>query len=141
MTNKWIEYVKEYASKNGISFRDALRDPKCKEGYRKGGIKKTMKGGALVSELKYSFWNMPESRNLANFFLSTLRQQRQETEGVLDLVSDMVEEYFYNLGRDSDVSFEEFFKQAERIVIDWTGARVKNLRTDDNIDERPRKRK
>jgi len=37
MANKWITYVKEYASKNGMSYRDALRDPKCKAGYTKSG--------------------------------------------------------------------------------------------------------
>jgi hypothetical protein len=35
MPNKWIEYVKEYASKNGMSYRDALKDPKCKAGYQR----------------------------------------------------------------------------------------------------------
>jgi hypothetical protein len=35
--NKWVEYVKSYASKHKISYRDALRDPKLKEGYKKGG--------------------------------------------------------------------------------------------------------
>jgi hypothetical protein len=37
MANSWITYVKEYASKNGMSYRDALRDPKCKAGYTKVG--------------------------------------------------------------------------------------------------------
>lgn len=37
MGNPWIEYVKSYASKNGMSYRDALRCPKCKAGYKKGG--------------------------------------------------------------------------------------------------------
>jgi len=36
MTNPWIEYVKSYAAKNGMSYRDALRCPKCKAGYKKG---------------------------------------------------------------------------------------------------------
>lgn len=40
MPNKWISYVKEYASKNGISYRDALKDPKCKEEYKTGGMLK-----------------------------------------------------------------------------------------------------
>jgi DNA adenine methylase len=43
MSNPWIMYVKEYASKNGMSYRDALKDPKCKAGY-----KKPMKKGAGV---------------------------------------------------------------------------------------------
>ena len=37
MTNPWIAYVKSYAAKNGMSYRDALRCPKCKAGYKKGG--------------------------------------------------------------------------------------------------------
>lgn len=37
MANIWITYVKEYAAKNGMSYRDALRDPACKAGYKKGG--------------------------------------------------------------------------------------------------------
>ena len=37
MGNPWIEYVKSYAAKNGMSYRDALRCPKCKAGYKKGG--------------------------------------------------------------------------------------------------------
>ena len=46
--NPWISYVKEYASKKGISYRDALRDPKCKAGYKKGGCC----GSGLVSDVK-----------------------------------------------------------------------------------------
>jgi len=37
MANPWIAYVKSYAAKNGMSYRDALRCPKCKAGYKKGG--------------------------------------------------------------------------------------------------------
>ena len=36
MANKWIQHVKEYASKHKMSYRDALRDYKCKEEYKKG---------------------------------------------------------------------------------------------------------
>jgi len=39
MPNSWVSYVKEYASKNGMSYRDALRDPKCKAGYKTKGPK------------------------------------------------------------------------------------------------------
>ena len=41
MPNKWISYVKEYASKNGMNYRDALKDPKCKAGYKTGGMLET----------------------------------------------------------------------------------------------------
>lgn len=33
--NKWIAHVKAYASKHGMSYRDALKDPKCKSSYKK----------------------------------------------------------------------------------------------------------
>jgi hypothetical protein len=36
MANKWIQHVQSYASKNGINYRDALKDPKCKAAYKKG---------------------------------------------------------------------------------------------------------
>jgi RNA polymerase-binding transcription factor DksA len=34
MPNKWIEHVKSYASKHKMSYRDALKDPKCKHAYQ-----------------------------------------------------------------------------------------------------------
>ena len=45
MANSWVQYVKEYASKNGMSYRDTLRDPKCKAEYYS---KKT--GAGVVDE-------------------------------------------------------------------------------------------
>lgn len=37
MPNRWIEYVRDYASKKGIKYGEALKDPQCKAGYKKGG--------------------------------------------------------------------------------------------------------
>ena len=52
MANSWITYVKEYASKNGMSYRDALRDPKCNAGYSKSGVTITnKKGGGVIDEI------------------------------------------------------------------------------------------
>ena len=31
----WIKHLKMYASKHGMSYRDAMRDPKCKAAYKK----------------------------------------------------------------------------------------------------------
>jgi hypothetical protein len=50
MANKWIQHVQSYASKNGINYRDALKDPKCKAAYKKGPSSmmkssKKMRGG------------------------------------------------------------------------------------------------
>jgi DNA adenine methylase len=50
MANSWITYVKEYAAKNGMSYRDALRDPNCKAGYKKGGVVK--KGRGVIDEIE-----------------------------------------------------------------------------------------
>jgi len=50
MPNKWITYVKEYASKNGMAYKDALKDPNCKAGYKTGsGINKTFHTQDLVA--------------------------------------------------------------------------------------------
>ena len=46
MGNPWINYVKEYSSKNGMSYRDALRCPKCKAGY-----KKPVRGAGVIDEI------------------------------------------------------------------------------------------
>jgi hypothetical protein len=54
MPNKWITFVKDYASSNGMSYRDALKDPNCKAQYKSGagffediadGVKAVFGGG------------------------------------------------------------------------------------------------
>jgi hypothetical protein len=52
MPNSWVMYVKEYASKNGMSYRDALRDPKCKQGYKPS--KKVIAGKGIIDESKFA---------------------------------------------------------------------------------------
>lgn len=60
MPNSWVMYVKEYASKNGMSYRDALRDPKCKAGYKtKGSVankssKKVVTGMGVIDESEFA---------------------------------------------------------------------------------------
>ena len=52
MANSWIEYVKSFCAKNGMSYRDALRSPECKAGYKKGGkLMNPFGGGGVVDEL------------------------------------------------------------------------------------------
>lgn len=36
MPSKWINHVKEYASKNNLKYRDALKDPECSASYKSG---------------------------------------------------------------------------------------------------------
>jgi len=33
-SNKWVEHIKKYASENGISYRQAMRDDGCKTAYK-----------------------------------------------------------------------------------------------------------
>ena len=42
--SKWIDFVKEFASKKGMSYRNALKDPECKKDYH------ASKGGSLGKE-------------------------------------------------------------------------------------------
>jgi hypothetical protein len=44
MPNKWIEHVKQFAAKNGMSYSSAMKDQKCKDTYKK---QNPMKGGML----------------------------------------------------------------------------------------------
>jgi len=50
MENKWIQHVKEYASKHKMSYRDALRDCKCREEYKKGSGLGSSKSSAVSPE-------------------------------------------------------------------------------------------
>jgi hypothetical protein len=45
--NPWIQHVKAFASKKGINYRDALKHPDVKKGYKP---KPKMKGGATEEE-------------------------------------------------------------------------------------------
>ena len=36
MPNAWVNHIKEYASKNNLKYRDALKDPECKSSYKSG---------------------------------------------------------------------------------------------------------
>jgi hypothetical protein len=48
--NSWVQYVKDYAAKNGMKYNEALKDPACKAGYKKGGA--VCMGKGLVSDVK-----------------------------------------------------------------------------------------
>jgi len=43
---KWIEFVKEFASKKGMSYKNALKDPECKKEYHSS----KSEGGSLAKE-------------------------------------------------------------------------------------------
>lgn len=47
--SKWIEHIKDYAKRNNMTYKDALKDPKCSEEYRSKNPKtiKVKKGGKL----------------------------------------------------------------------------------------------
>jgi hypothetical protein len=33
-SNKWVSFIKDYASKNGMSYREAMRSEGCKSAYK-----------------------------------------------------------------------------------------------------------
>ena len=33
-SNKWVSFIKDYAAKNGISYREAMRSESCKTAYK-----------------------------------------------------------------------------------------------------------
>jgi hypothetical protein len=52
----WITHVKNYASKNNISYATALKDPECSKSYKKinGGALKGLDPNKKTEILKYS---------------------------------------------------------------------------------------
>jgi hypothetical protein len=54
--NAWILHIKDYASKNNISYATALKDPNCSQSYKKieGGKLKGLDPNKKTEILKYS---------------------------------------------------------------------------------------
>ena len=69
---KWTEHVKEYASRKGISYKDALKDNECKESYhkQKGEQKEVEKGNK-------EFKKRQSTKNLINFGEETIEIPRE----------------------------------------------------------------
>ena len=74
MANKWIEHIKSFAAKKGISYSQALKHPDLKVGYKKGGAvmplptptpsraKGGMKGSKRINRPVMMGGGMPTSR-------------------------------------------------------------------------------
>ena len=69
---KWTEHVKAFAIKNGISYKNALKDSECKELYhkQKGEQKEVDKGNK-------EFRSKQETKNLLNFGEETIEIPRE----------------------------------------------------------------
>jgi len=62
MANNWIQHVKTYASKNGVSYTNALKDPRCKACYeRSTAIRAPSKAATAVSGGKMKKLKIPKS--------------------------------------------------------------------------------
>ena len=68
----WVSFVKEYAPKKGISYKDALKDNECKESYhkQKGEQKEVEKGNK-------EFNKRQSTKNLINFGEETIEIPRE----------------------------------------------------------------
>jgi hypothetical protein len=40
-SNKWVSFIKDYASKNGMSYREAMRSEGCKTAYKSPAPERT----------------------------------------------------------------------------------------------------
>ena len=69
---KWTEHVKAFAIKNGITYKNALKDSECKELYhkQKGEQKEVDKGNK-------EFRSKQETKNLLNFGEETIEIPRE----------------------------------------------------------------
>ena len=68
----WVSFVKEYANRKGISYKDALKDSECKETYhkQKGEQKEVDKGNK-------EFNKKQSTKHLLNFGEETIEIPRE----------------------------------------------------------------
>lgn len=109
--NSWVQYVKDYASKNKMKYNEALKDPKCKEGY-KANAERYKKGSGIFSK-----------NQLTNIILDKNK-----------VIEDLEEEAYKKRGKGliSDV------KKAVKSTGNKTGSGNRNSRVipyDDRINE------
>lgn len=50
MANSWIDHVKKWSSKNGVSYMDAVKNAQCKKCYKKKGGRTTIKKGGMMGD-------------------------------------------------------------------------------------------
>ena len=93
--NKWIQHVKQFATKNKMKYHAALKHPKCKETYIKGGV---LTGGvgetaaaAVLGSLFASgmvcgdeFMAAVDNRRMRRQIGQQHRQQRRRVAAVFD---------------------------------------------------------
>lgn len=72
--NSWVQYVKNYASKNGMKYNEALKDPKCKAGYK-------VSSGKGIGNSRVQPEPEPEPENLR---LSNLENQLEEVNNEIN---------------------------------------------------------
>ena len=69
---KWVDYVRAYAQRKGISYKDALRDSECKETYHKQkGEQKEVDNG------NKEFNKRQSTKHLLNFGEETIEIPRE----------------------------------------------------------------
>jgi hypothetical protein len=68
----WINHVKSYSAKHGISYKDSLKDPQCKEEYSK--IKS---GEKQVEQGNKEFKQRQRTKKLLNFGEETIEIPRE----------------------------------------------------------------
>lgn len=83
MTNNWILHVKTFANKHGVSYRSALKDPKCKASYQPTSgrglraIARKMHGKGAATDDQFST-EQQRLRQHLNSFMSNLIYSQME---------------------------------------------------------------
>ena len=70
---KWTEHVKEFATRKGISYKDALKDSECKETYHKQKLEKP----PTVEQGNKEFNKRQSTKKLINFGEETIEIPRE----------------------------------------------------------------
>ena len=81
--SKWIEFVKEFASKKGMSYKNALKDPECKKSYSesKTASRPESSGEGLEKEIATHFAkDESDMKELAKAF-----KKHKKVEKVVDI--------------------------------------------------------
>ncbi len=109
MPNKWVEFVKQWATKNNIDYKSSISNPKCKEEYKKmkpnKQIKKEMKGGDIRPNQPQQIQpdqllNQPVATQI-NLDIDNAEDVQEEYQQIIDDI-DIILETINNFGGETN---------------------------------------
>lgn len=119
MVNKWIQFVKDFADKNNLSYSDALKNPKCKDGYKSkcGKIKGKIKGGSSPTS-PYELERILQRQDRAYE-----RQEQQRQEQLRQQEQERLrQQQIQQIRRERDI-FNNGVRRIERLMREFNTSR------------------